>query len=106
MPLVAVLTPLALQAAAAVYGFGWVAPLLPPAPPVEAPAPTAVPAPAPSVPVSLSAPTPAPAGARPLRPIGLVAIHEPVVAITFDACATRSYAYGFDRKVFDLLTRE
>src|SRR5437762_204707 len=68
--------------------------------------PAVRPAPAPSVPVSLSAPTPAPAGARPLRPIGLVAIHEPVVAITFDACATRSYAYGFDRKVFDLLTRE
>ena len=111
MPLVAVLTPLALHAAAAVYGFGWGAPLRPPAPPVEAPAPSSVPAPpplpapAPSVPPP-PVPTSAPAGARPLRPIGLVAIHEPVVAITFDACATRSYAYGFDRKVFDLLTRE
>jgi peptidoglycan/xylan/chitin deacetylase (PgdA/CDA1 family) len=41
-----------------------------------------------------------------LRPIGLVTINEPAVAITFDACATRSHGYGFDRKVFDLLRRE
>jgi peptidoglycan/xylan/chitin deacetylase (PgdA/CDA1 family) len=29
-----------------------------------------------------------------------------VVALTFDACATRSHHYGFDRKVFDILKRE
>ncbi|HMF42136.1 MAG TPA: polysaccharide deacetylase family protein [Polyangia bacterium] len=101
MPILAVLTPLALHAAAAVHAFGPVAPFRSPRPPVEAPAPAAVPPPPP-------APTPAmaPMPVHTLRPIGLVAVHEPAVAITFDACATRSHSYGFDRKVFDLLTRE
>jgi peptidoglycan/xylan/chitin deacetylase (PgdA/CDA1 family) len=51
-------------------------------------------------------PTREPARLGALRPIGLIATREPAVAITFDACATRSQVYGFDRKVFDLLKRE
>jgi peptidoglycan-N-acetylglucosamine deacetylase len=31
---------------------------------------------------------------------------EPVVALTFDACATYHQANGFDRKIFDILVRE
>jgi len=42
------------------------------------------------------------AGAGP-RPIHRVATHEPAVAITFDACATRTHGYGFDRKVYGIL---
>jgi peptidoglycan/xylan/chitin deacetylase (PgdA/CDA1 family) len=42
------------------------------------------------------------AGARP-RPIHRVETHEPAVAITFDACATRTHGYGFDRKVYGIL---
>ena len=42
----------------------------------------------------------------PLRPIRSVETREPAVAITFDACATRSHGYGFDRAVFDVLKRE
>ena len=29
--------------------------------------------------------------------------NEPVVAITFDACATKTHGYGFDRPVYDVL---
>jgi peptidoglycan/xylan/chitin deacetylase (PgdA/CDA1 family) len=36
-------------------------------------------------------------------PITRVESGEPAVAITFDACATRSQGYGFDRAIFDLL---
>jgi peptidoglycan/xylan/chitin deacetylase (PgdA/CDA1 family) len=35
-----------------------------------------------------------------------VATQEPVVALTFDACATRKQANGFDHKVFEILERE
>jgi peptidoglycan-N-acetylglucosamine deacetylase len=35
-----------------------------------------------------------------------VATREPVVALTFDACATTKQANGFDRKVFEILERE
>ena len=35
-----------------------------------------------------------------------VTTSEPVVALTFDACATKKQANGFDRKVFDILARE
>jgi peptidoglycan-N-acetylglucosamine deacetylase len=36
-------------------------------------------------------------------PIHHVETREPAVAITFDACATRTHGYGFDRKVYDVL---
>jgi peptidoglycan/xylan/chitin deacetylase (PgdA/CDA1 family) len=35
-----------------------------------------------------------------------VTTSEPVVALTFDACATKKQANGFDRKVFEILARE
>ena len=35
-----------------------------------------------------------------------VTTHEPVVALTFDACATRKQANGFDRKIWDILAKE
>jgi peptidoglycan-N-acetylglucosamine deacetylase len=41
-----------------------------------------------------------------LRPLRSVATTEPAIAITFDACATRTKSYGFDRPVFELLQRE
>ena len=57
---------------------------------------------------SLPAAAPPPPGAPPPRaqPISRVATHEPAVAITFDACATKKGWYGFDRDVFDILKRE
>jgi peptidoglycan-N-acetylglucosamine deacetylase len=39
----------------------------------------------------------------PLAPIHRVETGEPAVAITFDACATRTHGYGFDRKVYEIL---
>jgi peptidoglycan/xylan/chitin deacetylase (PgdA/CDA1 family) len=39
-------------------------------------------------------------------PIRRVETAEPMVAFTFDACATRTQAYTFDRAVFDVLKRE
>jgi peptidoglycan/xylan/chitin deacetylase (PgdA/CDA1 family) len=45
--------------------------------------------------------------APPLRaPIKHVETSDQVVALTFDACATRTKGYGFDRPVFDTLKRE
>jgi peptidoglycan-N-acetylglucosamine deacetylase len=38
--------------------------------------------------------------------VGRMATEEPVVAFTFDACATGDQANGFDRAVFDILKRE
>src|SRR3954471_1240138 len=32
--------------------------------------------------------------------------HEPLVALTFDACATQAQANGFDRAVFDIIKHE
>jgi peptidoglycan/xylan/chitin deacetylase (PgdA/CDA1 family) len=46
----------------------------------------------------------APAG--PPVPIRRVETDAPVVAFTFDACATRTQGYGFDRAVFEVLKRE
>jgi peptidoglycan/xylan/chitin deacetylase (PgdA/CDA1 family) len=40
------------------------------------------------------------------RPIRHVDTREPAVAITFDACATRTHGYGFDRAIYDILKRE
>jgi peptidoglycan/xylan/chitin deacetylase (PgdA/CDA1 family) len=42
----------------------------------------------------------------PLVGVGRVATDEPVVALTFDACATNEQANGFDRAVFDILKKE
>jgi peptidoglycan/xylan/chitin deacetylase (PgdA/CDA1 family) len=41
-----------------------------------------------------------------LRPIRLIDTHDQAVAITFDACATRSHHYTFDRRVFDIVKKE
>jgi peptidoglycan/xylan/chitin deacetylase (PgdA/CDA1 family) len=46
------------------------------------------------------------AGAPALRPIRHVQTSEPAVAITFDACATKTHGYGFDRALFDLIRSE
>jgi peptidoglycan/xylan/chitin deacetylase (PgdA/CDA1 family) len=54
--------------------------------------------------VGLLGPAARAARARPeLAPIRRVEVAEPVVAITFDACATRTHGYGFDRKVYEIL---
>jgi peptidoglycan-N-acetylglucosamine deacetylase len=60
---------------------------------------------APVAPVAPIAPT---APAVPASPIAIAGIttSEPVVALTFDACATKKQANGFDRKVFEILARE
>jgi peptidoglycan/xylan/chitin deacetylase (PgdA/CDA1 family) len=111
MPIVAVLTRFALRATVALWGSGWGAPA--PTPPAPAAPPETVSAPSPIRPAAhLPAPPPAAAplppadGLRTLRPIGLVSTREPTVAITFDACATKSHWYTFDRNVFDILKRE
>ena len=53
--------------------------------------------------VSLGAPSPLRAQ---LRPIHRVETREPAVAITFDACATRTHGYGFGRDIYDILKAE
>ena len=67
------------------------------------------------VPVDVGDPPAAPvttdAPAMPAPPAALIAIagvttSEPVVALTFDACATRKQANGFDRKIFDILAKD
>ena len=51
-------------------------------------------------------PTSAPA--VPTAPIAIAGVttSEPVVALTFDACATRKQANGFDRKIFEILAKD
>src|SRR5438128_1886905 len=39
-------------------------------------------------------------------PIRRVETQQPAVALTFDACATRTHGYGFDRAVYDILKHE
>jgi peptidoglycan/xylan/chitin deacetylase (PgdA/CDA1 family) len=48
------------------------------------------------------------AGARELAsaPLHHVETREPAVAITFDACATKTHGYGFDRKIYEILKAE
>jgi peptidoglycan-N-acetylglucosamine deacetylase len=94
MTLSGVLTLIAATAAASFAGFGGVAPFTPatPAPAAESSPPLQTPAP--------------PEVTRFLRPIRFVETREPAVAITFDACATRTHTSGFDRGVFDVLKRE
>ena len=92
MALSAVLTLAAASAATAFAGFGVVRPFGPPA---------AAPPPAPERVDAKTAVT-----IRGLRPIRLIDTRDQAVAITFDACATRSHHSGFDRRVFDILKRE
>ncbi|HJX52597.1 MAG TPA: polysaccharide deacetylase family protein [Polyangia bacterium] len=47
-----------------------------------------------------------PANFLPGFAIARVRTHQPVVALTFDACATLKQDNGFDREVFDILKRE
>ena len=114
MPVTAVLTLVALHATAAVVEFGPVAPFRPetpaaqpaqPAPPPEpAPAPPPVRAPPPKP--AISAPAEPRLGMGGFAPIRYIDTTEPTVAITFDACATRTHPAGFDRRVFEVVKRE
>jgi peptidoglycan/xylan/chitin deacetylase (PgdA/CDA1 family) len=47
-----------------------------------------------------------PRAQTPDQPITRVETAQPLVAITFDACATPRGSYGFDRDVFDIVNRE
>lgn len=47
-----------------------------------------------------------PLGGGPEQPIKYIPIDATAVAITFDACATHSHLYEFDRSIFDTLKRE
>jgi peptidoglycan/xylan/chitin deacetylase (PgdA/CDA1 family) len=99
MALTAALAAVALHAPVICAGFGTAMPFLPsPDQPVAAPPPAPAPPPLP--------PHEPFRGARSLLPIRNVATSDPAVALTFDACATRSHRYTFDRKVFDVLKRE
>ncbi len=84
-----VLTLIAASAATSFAGFGIVTPFAPPAPP---PAPAAH--------------APAEKGMLGPRPIRFIETRDQAVALTFDACATRSHHYGFDRGVFNVLKSE
>jgi peptidoglycan/xylan/chitin deacetylase (PgdA/CDA1 family) len=53
-----------------------------------------------------AAPIPTRVGPPAARPIRNVVTREPAVAITFDACATKTHGYGFDREIFDVIRRE
>jgi len=97
MPFTAALTMVALPVA--VVTFGPVVPLGTPAPASPSPSP----APAASPPAN---PAPAESKMRGFLPIRYVETKEPAVAITFDACATRTHYATFDRGVFDVLKRE
>ena len=107
MPGTAALTLVALHATAAVVGFGFgpAVPMQAVPPASEAPAPT--PADAAARPRESPA-SPAPPGpaVRGFLPIRYVETSEPAVAITFDACATRTHLASFDRNVFDVVKRE
>ena len=47
-----------------------------------------------------------PSAPDPPTAITSVTTIEPVVALTFDACATKKQANGFDRKVFEILAKD
>ena len=85
---------------AAVLAFGPVMPLgaLVPAPAVPAPAPVPAPPAPPAEPPASQIHT--------MVPIRWVEAAGPAVAITFDACATRSFHYAFDRELFNIVKRE
>ena len=92
----AALTLATLKAVISFTGFGVVRPFGPPVPP---PAP-----PPPAERVRLD--PKAAESIRSLRPIRLIDTTDQAVAITFDACATRTHHAGFDRRVFDILKKE
>ena len=107
MALPAALAAIALKAPVILAGFGPVMPLVPaPEQPAAPPAPAAAPQMQPQPQQQPSPPHVAFRGPRSLLPIRIIETHDPVVALTFDACATRSHWYGFDRKVFEILKRE
>jgi peptidoglycan/xylan/chitin deacetylase (PgdA/CDA1 family) len=64
--------------------------------------PATIDAGAPAMPSSVDGGVPA----IPAFAIRGVATTEPVVALTFDACATAKQANGFDRQVFDILAKD
>ena len=106
MPGTAALTWVALHATAAVVGFafGPAVPIQAVPPASDAPAPTPTPtSEAPASPAPVGPPGPAVRGFLPIR---YVETSEPAVAITFDACATRTHLASFDRNVFDVVKRE
>ena len=106
MPGAAALTLVALHATAAVvsFGFGPAVPMQ--AVPPASEAPTPMPTPAGEALSSLMPPAPLGPTARGFLPIRYVETSEPAVAITFDACATRTHLASFDRNVFDVVKRE
>jgi peptidoglycan/xylan/chitin deacetylase (PgdA/CDA1 family) len=62
---------------------------------------------APAEPIAPPAPVARARGSvRALRPITSIETRDPVVAITFDACATPNQREGFDRKLYDVVKRE
>jgi peptidoglycan/xylan/chitin deacetylase (PgdA/CDA1 family) len=71
------------------------------APPIDAAPPTDSAPPNDAAPLAEPPVNPLPGFA-----IARVRTHDPVVALTFDACATRKQSNGFDREVFDILKRE
>jgi peptidoglycan-N-acetylglucosamine deacetylase len=71
------------------------------APPIDATPPTDAAPPIESQPRTAPVAQPLPWFA-----IARVRTHQPVVALTFDACATLKQDNGFDREVFDILKRE
>src|SRR5262245_59502115 len=109
MALTAALAAIALQAPVILAGFGTALPFVPaPEQPAAAPPPAAAPQPA-TAPQAQPQPLPPHApfgGPRSLLPVRYIETHEPAVALTFDACATRSHRYTFDRAIFNVLKRE
>ena len=101
MALTAALTLAAVNAASTLAGFGVIRPS-------AAPAPAAAPAPETQAQVQTETALQAQVetGMHSLRPIRFVETREPAIAMTFDACATRTHLAGFDRAVFDVLKRE
>jgi peptidoglycan/xylan/chitin deacetylase (PgdA/CDA1 family) len=90
------LTLATLKAVISFTGFGVVRPFGPPVPPA--------PPPPPAERVRLD--PKAAESIRSLRPIRLIDTTDQAVAITFDACATRTHHASFDRRVFDILKKE
>ena len=77
------------------------------APPIDSASPIDAESPIDAAPPIDSNPSTAPlAQPLPWFAIARVRTHEPVVALTFDACATLKQDNGFDREVFDILKRE
>jgi peptidoglycan/xylan/chitin deacetylase (PgdA/CDA1 family) len=93
----------ALAMGAALEAFAASAMMPPPPGPVGPPPPAAQVTPSPWPEVPPAGRPPVDAAARPLR---RVETREPAVAITFDACATKTKGYSFDQAVFETLERE